>query len=545
MNIRVVIFFSDLYRGLMLPGAAGLSPVKTVLRTAVLLFVCVFSIVDADAIGVDDVERAYADLDRALQHRDKYIAVRQAYIDSLCRRLAGDNIDTAAVLMQISDAYTGFNNDSALVYLDRGTRLRGAEALPFRWKRAAVLPLSGLFDEAVQTYNDIDTAAIRPADKADYLDAGRQMHSYIAAFFRTYPVIASRHDSLANDYQRRMLEILPHDSREYRFNCAEYKFLTGSPDASGILLEDVYEHEPEDSKYRARAAHHLSSIALAAGDEAAYSYYLASSALADALAATREVVSLQQLGANVYASGDISRAHIYLTAALENAVECGAPLRMIDTSRTLPIIERAHSDYLAANKRTVFLIMCVMAVLLIALVVIMLILRREMRKMRALEATLRAANTAKEVYISQFLQLCSIYMDKLNQFCKIATRKLAAGQADELYRMTKSGRFVEEQSREFYEVFDNAFLHIYPDFVERVNALLRPDAQIVLADGELLNTDLRILAFLRLGIEESARIAQILNYSLNTIYSYRNRLKARAVNRDTFDADIMAIDSTR
>jgi len=145
------------------------------------------------------------------------------------------------------------------------------------------------------------------------------------------------------------------------------------------------------------------------------------------------------------------------------------------------------------------------------------------------------------VYISQFLQLCSIYMDKLNQFCKIASRKLAAGQSDELYRMTKSGKFVEEQSSEFYEVFDNAFLHIYPDFVAQVNVLLRPDCRIELRPGELLNTDLRILAFMRLGIEESARIAQVLNYSLNTIYSYRNRLKARAVNKETFEKDVMNI----
>ncbi len=152
-----------------------------------------------------------------------------------------------------------------------------------------------------------------------------------------------------------------------------------------------------------------------------------------------------------------------------------------------------------------------------------------MAKMRLLQNSLRSANKVKEVYISQFLQLCSIYMDKLNQFCKIANRKIAAGQVDELYRMTRSGKFVEEQSREFYEVFDNAFLHIYPDFVADVNSLLLPDQQIVLRDGELLNTDLRILAFI--------------NYSLNTIYAYRNRLKARAVNRNTFEAEIMKIGS--
>ena len=134
-------------------------------------------------------------------------------------------------------------------------------------------------------------------------------------------------------------------------------------------------------------------------------------------------------------------------------------------------------------------------------------------------------------------------MDKLNQLSNIVNRKIATGKIDDLYRLTKSGKFVEEQSREFYNVFDNAFIHLYPNFVKQVNALLRPDQQIELKDDEVLNTDLRILAFMRLGIEESARIAQVLNYSLNTIYAYRNRTKARAINRDTFEADIMKISS--
>lgn len=134
-------------------------------------------------------------------------------------------------------------------------------------------------------------------------------------------------------------------------------------------------------------------------------------------------------------------------------------------------------------------------------------------------------------------------MDKLNQFCKIANRKISAGKVEDLYKLTKSGKFVEEQSREFYEVFDNAFLHLYPNFPNQVNALLLPCEQIQLKEGELLNTDLRILAFMRLGIEDSSRIAQVLNYSINTIYAYRNRIKAKAINKETFEADIMKISS--
>ena len=398
--------------------------------------------------------------------------------------------------MQIGRAYTGFDNDSALTYFRRGTQLPSPQNLPYKWELASLLPLGAFFETAVSTFDSIDVSTIPDSLLASYYDAGRQMHSYIAAFFRSYPEVSRPHEQAALDMQARLLLTLPKDSPEYRFNEAEYHFLNGRTELARVLLGEVLESSHPHDKLRARAAHHLSSIAKNDSDTEAYTYYLAVSANADVMSATREVARLQATNAN-----------------------------------------------LAANRRTIYYIIGAMSVLMLVLITVLLVLRHEMHRMAALQENLRTANTAKEVYISQFLQLCSIYMDKLNQFCKIATRKLAAGQADELYRMTRSGKFVEEQSRDFYEVFDNAFLHIYPGFVSQVNALLRPDAQITLAAGEMLNTDLRILASMPLGIEESARIAQILNYSLNTIYSYRNRLKARSINRDTFEADIMKIDS--
>ena len=129
--------------------------------------------------------------------------------------------------------------------------------------------------------------------------------------------------------------------------------------------------------------------------------------------------------------------------------------------------------------------------------------------------TLEDANKTKDLYISQFLNLCSIYMDKLTQFNKVVNRKISAGKVDDLYKLTKSGKFVEEQSKEFYDVFDDAFLHIYPSFVDDVNALLLPDRRIVLKDGEKLNTDLRILALMRLGIEDSGRMVKKLCLSVD------------------------------
>ena len=162
----------------------------------------------------------------------------------------------------------------------------------------------------------------------------------------------------------------------------------------------------------------------------------------------------------------------------------------------------------------------------------MLFRSRELTRVAQMKRHLEESNKTKEVYIGQFLTLCSIYMDKLKQFCKLVNRKISAGQVDDLFKITKSGKFIDEQSKEFYSVFDDAFLHIYPSFVEKVNELLRPEERIVLAEGELLNSDLRILAFMRLGIEDATRVAQILNYSVNTIYAYRNKLRNRAINRE-------------
>lgn len=486
--------------------------------------------------------RAFKDLDRQLDLRSEYLERRQQKIDSLMLELSAAP-DDVAVIRRLAEAYTGFNNDSALVYLSRGAdSSEGIERMHFTWLRSALLPLTGFFQKAKDDFSAIPPDSVPEHLLASYYDSGRQMYSYLSVFFDNYPESKNLYSDKALEYQEKLLDVLPNESADFKFNLGEYYFLKGSDVKAKVLLQEILD-APGDNRFDARAAHHLSSIAKNAGDNDSYAYYLARSAIADIRTATREVASLQELGSEVHSSGDVSRAHRYLSVAVENAVECGAPLRMVESSKALPIIERAHNAHIRSQRRNTYWIMACMALLSLILAATLLRLRREMKRMAALQHKLKEANYAKEIYISRFLQLCSIYMDKLNQFCKISTRKIAAGQTDELYRMVKSGKFVEEQSNEFYQVFDSAFLHIYPGFIEKVNALLLPHERIELKDGEIMNTDLRILAFMRLGIEESARIAQILNYSLNTIYAYRNRLKSRAINRETFEDDIMKIDA--
>ncbi|MDE6497700.1 MAG: hypothetical protein K2L21_03465 [Muribaculaceae bacterium] len=510
------------------------------LAAALLSLVClVAAALPGGGATAADVDDALRRLDGELRRRPFYIEQRQRSIDSLraeCEREGGPS------LAMLAHAYAGFNNDSALFYLRMAeNRSRGAQLQEARLHIASLLPLAGLFREAENKLAQVDTTLLSAEQMEAYYDHARQMYSYLAAFYERYPDLHTTYSTRAMEMQQRLLERLTPGSDEYLYNAGELEFLHGDNSRARIILNELLARPGIDNTTRARATNHLSAIAREEGDTLTQKFYLAESAIADMRAATREVASLQELGAELYAAGDIDRAYAYLSTALANAVECAAEMRMLESARSLPYIEQAYAGRTAASRRNALWAVAVMGLLVIVLIATLLFLRHEMLRMRRLQRRLSEANHSKEVYISQFLSLCSVYMDKLKQFSKLVTRKIGAGQVEDLYRMAKNGKFVEEESREFFEVFDNAFLHMYPTFVAGVNALLRPDEQIELPSPGRLNTDLRILAFMRLGIEDSSSIAQVLNYSLNTIYTYRNRMKARAINRDTFEADVMKI----
>lgn len=164
-----------------------------------------------------------------------------------------------------------------------------------------------------------------------------------------------------------------------------------------------------------------------------------------------------------------------------------------------------------------------------------------MKKLSVARRHLRQANHIKEEYIGHFLNLCSLYIEKLDNFRRTVNRKITAGQTEELLKLTKSSQFAGMEQKEFYANFDNAFLHLYPDFVTEFNRLLQPEERFIMKPGELLNTELRIFAIIRLGIDDSSKIANFLHYSINTIYTYRNKVKNRAINRENFEEEIMKI----
>ncbi len=502
-------------------------------------------------IGNRDVEQVLSRLDREVAKRDVYKRLRVARIDSVRhdRRLSQPGSrQWFDCTMRMARDYSSFNNDYALYYYTQGLEKAlsmGLDSLEteFRMRRAIYLSVGGYISDAVDEFEMVDSFRLSPAQKRTYYSSARQMFSYISNY---YDGFISSYDYWYNrsvEAERDLLPYLDNGSVEYRLHLGEYLYSCREYARSRKLLKGLVEGMNPDTSSYAIVCHILASIAKTRGDKNEYLYYLALSAITDTRLATLEVTSLQELGGVLFELGDTRRAHDYLIVAMNNVVDGRASVRMSQTSELLTVIENDHLNQIAQWRRLIYIVMAILIVCLLALVIAIYFLRRQLTRVAMMKRNLEESNRTKEVYISRFLALCSIYMDKLKQFCKLANRKISAGQVDELFKITKSGKFIDEQSKEFYSVFDDAFLHIYPSFVEKVNALLRPDGQIELAEGELLNSDLRILAFMRLGIDDAPRVAQILNYSVNTIYAYRNKLRNRAINRDTFEADIMAIDA--
>ena len=163
-------------------------------------------------------------------------------------------------------------------------------------------------------------------------------------------------------------------------------------------------------------------------------------------------------------------------------------------------------------------------------------------KLNETNFTLTEANLLKEIYIGRYMDQCSDYIGKLEGYRRKLNVMVTTGKMNDLVSAIKSKQFIESELKEFYTNFDQTFLQLFPNFIQEFSALLVDEDAIQLKEGELLNTELRIFALIRLGIKDSAKISVFLRYSVSTIYNYRSQIKNKAVGpRDAFESNVMAI----
>lgn len=513
--------------------------------TAMWAMLCVAPGAEAADTMPGTLDDAISLLDRELGRSDRYVRRREECIDSVKALLPGRNAgEELRLLEEIARGYDAFNVDSAITYFYRAKEVAEAAgdsvtAQRMAFNRYGRLPLLGVARESVDGFQRIRWE-VYPQNRKEFFDVGNRMMSYTAAL---YPRSAIRDTYVLASLQLgdSLMTRLATDDPLYLLMAAQRAAHDNDYTTLVASLNDIIDTTPPESNVFARAAAQLAHYYQERGATNKAAYYYALSSISDVRGATLEGVALLRLGELLYDMGDTGRAFRYINVALERAAASGSKIRAVEAMESLPKVSKSFTR----EDRKRFIWLSILAVgLLVALAVIVAVmvhLRRQMARMKVLQQTLADANTAKERNISRFIELASMYADKLEEFGRMAQRKITTGQIEDLHRMLKSGSVSQSQTKMFCQIFDNAFLHLYPDFVSEVNALLQPDRRVAVDAPMQLNAELRILAFLRLGIDDSARVARFLGMSLNTVYTYRNRMRARATDRENFESNVMRI----
>ncbi|MDE6574884.1 MAG: hypothetical protein K2L84_06105 [Muribaculaceae bacterium] len=235
---------------------------------------------------------------------------------------------------------------------------------------------------------------------------------------------------------------------------------------------------------------------------------------------------------------EIGSRLISMALDVDDGVVC--PFRGFDRSKYVNYLYRVQE-----NCRIWIWIVCLSVfLLLIGAVIIVIKLGKRIALLESDNITLKS-NLESEVKergrLSGVMELLYLSNEQLGELNVYVSRKLKTGQVKDLHSEIVDGKYVQQLNVKFFEVFDSIFLECYPNFVEELNSLLLPDKELALLPGERMSPEMRIAAFLRIGLTDSSRLSKLMGLSVNTIYTYRNRLKGRAKNRETFEANLAAL----
>lgn len=475
---------------------------------------------------------------------------------------------------RLYDEYVAYKFDSAFYYIEKNVNALSSSADHDRFAASAVrmahiLAVTGLFDRARRLLDKVNPDSISDQQKIAYYTQQSELNLYrseMAQFTNYFYDYIKR----AQYYRQLVMQIAPKDSYDYVFNRATYICEAGDTEEAIRILEAYLNKTEQGTRIYSIITSTLAFFYQKKGVPEKQEYYLLLSAISDERSAIRENNSLRSLSELLMDRGNYDDAYRYLLQAISEAKFYGSRIRLMQVGRMAPqILQLYDAERTRTQQRTSLLLMVIsfISIILAGIIVYTLILYRkkhaaglkiiEMNKMLAshseeiesVNTQMKEANRIKEEYIGRFLELSSQLISDSEQRLKQLNRLARERKLEELYAELKTMEPVNKGIRKFHSHFDTAFLNIYPNFISEVNNLLNPECRFdVEQDGtpvKHLSTELRVLALIRLDITDNQEIADILRSSITTIYTYRSKIKARAINKESFEDDVRKIATYR
>ena len=516
-------------------------------------------------------------LNQTIEQRPSYMQRKEEALETLrqsLRKLSAGNMEGRMNLYEaLWQENRSYNTDSSLFYAtalsqlaqQAGNEEQKQNAL---LHRATALMTIGMFKEADEIIKPLREGGVLPGQRSQFFHLGRSLFGLMADYAVTAQEKAA-YASLTDDFRDSLLTIYEAGSNMYRMIYADK--LTAHGKYAEALRELLPFTPTGDGRFDAgyhytiaEAYYHMGRI-----EEARHYYTLA--AISDMQSDTREYIALRKLAVILFQSGDIDRAYHYLTLCMADAKACNARLRILEILDTFPVVNEAYLEKKQQQQRVITGVLIAISLLVVSLIFAIFSVLKQKKALQQAQTDLAYANSQlnevnrtlveyneemkrqnqlitetsylKEAYITQYMDQCSSYLEKMESFRKRLRQLLSAGKTKEIQQaLTSYNQEVETELAEFYDSFDTTFINLFPTFVEDFNALLREDEQVQLKPGQKLNTELRVFALIRLGITDSTKIAHFLRYSVTTIYNYRTRMRNRARgDRDELEKQVMEI----
>lgn len=517
-------------------------------------------------------------LDNLLEQRDALIDNKNNDINRLKKHLTTSNntLKRLQTYEQLFEEYYVFQFDSAMTYLNKGIKLALETQNTYYYnsnviRKAELLSIGGLYSEAVQEIEQVDTTALDKAQRFEYYFSLFRIHTYWADFCndKTYTPI---HRSKAKNYLKKAMPFCDETDKSYEYYRGEYcVFVQNDPLSARSHYIKAIKQLPPTSRFYAMSCFALSGSYANEGNTNKQEEFLLLSSIADVENCTMENFALQNLAMYIFEHNkdDLDYAQRYIQTALEDAHFYNNRLRIIEISSKLPVIVSSYQQTLnQRNKVQMTAIIVISLLLLFLLFAVFYIVKQTKRlslqqqelrhnnnqlselntqqkelntQLHDLNALLVDTNRKRERLAKLYIDLCAKYIARLKKQQTLVKRKIKANQTSELLSQLSSERLSEEDAATFLSRFDKAFLDLYPGFIEKLNNLLVPEGRIQNKSTDELTTEQRIMALIRLGVKESAEIADLLFYSPQTIYNYRSVLKGKAINKENFEEEVMKL----
>lgn len=529
----------------------------------------------------DNIEQLFQSLDNAIAHSADYVKVREARIHDWEQKLK-----TARRLSSKYDAcfalfeeYRSYKNDMALKYISQCMELAIRMGDKQKEENAKALlafqeSTTGDYAESYDLLKSVNIADLDAEGKRNYLWACQHLYGEMANYSNV-PSLKKYYTGKYNAYQAAIDSTFSHDDDLY-LQMQEVRARDAGNMKEALRLSDkrLAMTKPGTHQY-AIVQYYRGMTYNQFGDEDQFLRCLLRSSICDVQLAVMDQGSLLKLANLLNADPDQQkRSHEYIKFAWQSATIFNTPIRSRQIMPVLAQIEEGHQKELSSSNQHLRLMVAFSVLLLFVVMLLLYYVNKQRKRIAAahhkqketnhalqlanerlnemnhslngmnqslneMNRSLNESNKMKEVYIGRFLRLCAIYVDKIETMRKRVVKLVKAREFNRLLEQMQAG---EAYMGELYEYFDSAFLKLFPDFVEEFNALLKPEERIVLEDDSRLSTTLRIFALIRLGIEDSSKIAEFLHYSVNTIYNYRAKIKNSAIcDREEFEQCVKLI----